>query len=144
MKLHSFIVAVLSYLSNFAKARGVNGSVLGRDGHCVPALILGSTTALAVKAPTTPGSSSTHSATRAATRLLLGDKGLLHLHVFPVFLQLSLFVDLVDGLGALVASPGNPVVLRWGAGEIVSTKVFLILVIQKASRSINADTGYIL
>lgn len=106
-------VAFLSYLSDFAKARGVNRSVLG-DGHCIPALILGrTTTAWGVRTPTTPHTSSTHPATRAATRLLLGDKGLLHLHLLPVLFQLSLFVDLVYGLGALVTSPRNPVILGW-------------------------------
>lgn len=101
------------YLSDFGKARGVNGS-LG-DGDCVPALILGrTTTAWGVRAPTSPDSSpSTHPAARTATHLLLGDEGLLHFHVLPVLLQLGLFVDLVYRLGALVSSSWNPVVLGW-------------------------------
>lgn len=36
-----------------------------------------------------------------------------------VLLQLRLLVDLVDGLGALLASPGNPVVL--GGAQVIST-----------------------
>lgn len=70
-----------------------------------------------MRATTTPRTSSAHPASGAAARLLLGDKGLLHLHLLPVLLQLSLFVDLVNGFGTLVASPGDPVVLQWGGGE---------------------------
>lgn len=36
--------------------------------------------------------------------------------MLPVLLQLSFFVDLVYGLGALIASPGHPVVLGWDEG----------------------------
>lgn len=76
--------ALFSYLSDFAKARGVNRSVLG-DGHCIPALILGRTTAAwGVRPPTTSHTSSAHPATRATAHLLFGDEGLLHLHLLPV------------------------------------------------------------
>ena len=105
----------LSYLSDFAKARGVNRSVLGGDGDCVPALVRGrAPPAWGVLAPATP---SAHPASGPAARLLLGDEGLLHLHVLPVLLQLGVFVDLVNGLGTLVASPGHPVVLGRGWRE---------------------------
>lgn len=110
-------VAFVSYLSDFAKARGVNGSVLG-DGHCIPALVLWwTTTTWGVRTPSTPHASSAHPTAGAAGRFLLGDEGLLHLHLLPVLFQLSLFVDLVYGLGALVASPRDPVVLGWDGGE---------------------------
>lgn len=101
------------YLCDFAKARGVDGSVLG-DGHRVPALILRrTTTALVVRtAAASHTSSSSHPSTRATAHLLFGDEGLLHLHLLPVLLQLSLFVDLVNGLRTLVASSGDPVVLQ--------------------------------
>lgn len=109
--------ASLSYLSDFAKARGVNGSVLG-DGHCVPALILGRSTATWCVWPSSSSwTSSTHPASWASSWFLLRDEGLLHLHLLPVLFQLCLFVDLVDGFRALVTSPGHPVVLRWGRGR---------------------------
>lgn len=121
----------LSYLSDFAKARGVNRSVF-RDGHCVPAVILGrgttpwgvgSPTAWRMRASTTwrvrAPTASTHPASWASTGFLLRDEGLLHLHLLPVFLQLSIFVDLVDGLGTLIASPGHPVILEQVQDRIV-------------------------
>lgn len=36
----------------------------------------------------------------------------MHLHLLPVLLQLSLFVDLVDSFGALIPPPWYPVVLE--------------------------------
>ena len=106
-----------SYLCDFAKARGVNGSVLG-DGHSVPAFVLGgSTAALGVMPPASPGASSAHpsslttTTSSTTTKVLLGDESLLHLHLLPMLLLLCIFVDLVNGLRALFASPGNPVVL---------------------------------
>lgn len=106
-------VAFVSDLSDFAKARGVNRSVLG-DGHCIPAFVLWwATTTWGVRTPSTPHASSPHPTPGAAGRLLLGDKGLLDFHLLPVLFQLSLFVDLVYGLGALVTTPRDPVVLGW-------------------------------
>ncbi|TNN39035.1 hypothetical protein EYF80_050784 [Liparis tanakae] len=122
------LAAVLPPLLPFPQlphARGVDGAVLG-DGHRVPALVLdGSAPALVVRAPataaaaasstsTSSSSSSSSSSIPAASgaRALCKAEGL-HLHLLPVLLLLGVFVDLVDGLGALVASPGHPFVLYW-------------------------------
>lgn len=119
------LLTLSSYLSNFTKARRVNGSVFG-DGHCVPALILWRcSTSWGVRA--TPTSrTSTHSTSWTSTRFLPGDESLLHFHLLPVFLQLSIFVDLVDGFGPLISSSGNPVIL--GAGCAKKSKTAQVFV----------------
>ena len=45
---------------------------------------------------------------------VLVEQLLLHLPLLLLLLDLGLLVDLLDGLGALVGSPGHPVVLRGG------------------------------
>lgn len=86
------------YLGDLAEAGRVDGPVLGADRDGVPAFIL--------RLTRSPSSSS--------TRVLLGQELLLHFSLLPVFLQFGLFVDLVDGLGALIASPRDPVILQRG------------------------------
>lgn len=126
------------HLCDFAKKRGVNWSVLG-DGHCIPALILRrTTTALCMWATATPDTSSTHPTTRTTAHLLLGDEGLLHLHLLPVLFQFSIFVDLVNGLGALVTSPGNPVVLGWG-----ERKEILLSMVKNVKDNFLKNNGHI-
>lgn len=45
---------------------------------------------------------------------VLGQELLVHLPLLLLLLDLGLLVDLLDGLGALVRSPGHPVVLEAG------------------------------
>lgn len=60
------------YLGDLAEAGGVDGSVLGGDGHCVPALVLGKVTAAwGVRTSAASGTTSAHPAPWASTRLLL-------------------------------------------------------------------------
>lgn len=92
------------HLSNFTEATGVNRSVLSGNRHYVPALILGLATAaprgvLPTTAPST------------RIRVFLGKQLLLDFDLLSVFFQLSLFVDLINGLGTKISSPGHPVVL---------------------------------
>lgn len=101
---------ILADLCDLAEARGVDGSVLG-DGHRIPAFVLGGIVAPPPASPSTHPAAAAATTTAAAARLLFEDEGLLHLHLLPVLLQLGVFVDLVDGLGALVASSGHPGVL---------------------------------
>lgn len=93
------------HLSNFTEAAGVNRSVLSRNRHNVPALILGLATAAprGVRPTTAPST---------LTRVFLGKQLLLDFDLLSVFFQLSFFVDLINGLGTQISSPGHPVVLR--------------------------------
>lgn len=45
---------------------------------------------------------------------VLGEELLVHLPLLLLFFDLGFLVDLLDGLGALVRSPGHPVVLEAG------------------------------
>lgn len=104
---------VWPYLGDFTEAGRVDGPVLG-NGDGVPALVLdGGAAPRGVRATATSRASVSHS----ASGLLPGDEGLLDLQLLSMLLHLRLLVDLVNGLGALVASPGNPVVLG-GKGTI--------------------------
>lgn len=91
-------------LSNFAEATGVNRSVLSGNRHYVPSLILG-------LAPATPRRVWPTTAPSTLTRIFLRQQLLLDFDLLSVFLQLCLFMDLVNGLRTLISSPGNPVVL---------------------------------
>lgn len=94
-------------LGDFAEATRVNGPILG-DGHRVPALVLGLTVAAT---PCRVGSTTASPAAATAPQVLLLGHERLHFNMLAVLLQFSLLVDLVNGLGALVSSPGHPVVL---------------------------------
>lgn len=100
--------SLVCYLCDLAKAGGVDGSVLW-NGDCVPALIL----RLANPAASwRVGAPPPHVAPHPASRFLSGHELLLDLDLLPVLLHLRLFVDLVDGFGALVSSAGHPVILE--------------------------------
>lgn len=89
------LLSGVRYLGDLAETGRVNGPVLGADGYRVPALVL----------------RLIHSASSSSTRVFLGQKLLLHFNLLPMFLQLRLFMDLVDCFRALVTSAGDPVIL---------------------------------
>lgn len=102
----------LSHLGDLAEATGIDGPVLGRDGYGVPAIVRRGTAMRA--GPSAPGSERHAPAATPwpATGVFLGQELLLDLDLFSLFLQLGVLVDLFEGLGPLISSSRDPVILK--------------------------------
>lgn len=101
-----------SDLCDLAESVGVDGAVFG-DGYRAPSLVLW--LAVPPASHVVGATASAPCGAAPAAHFLLGGHGyelLLYFDLLSLLLHLSLLVYPVDGLRALVASPGHPLALR--------------------------------